>query len=159
MSINIYISIYLFSSQENSESLCNKELLLLQQCLRGNPKAYCVWLHRRWVMEHSPTPNWNNEKSLCDLFLKYDERNCKGVGVATYVMGVAFFLVHCWDYRRYVIKKAGITPNEEFQYSADKISANFSNYSAWHYRSKLLPLLHPSTTIKSGIENEALLKG
>lgn len=42
-----------------------------------NPKAYCVWLHRRWVLEHSPDPQWVYEKSLCDLFLKHDERNCE----------------------------------------------------------------------------------
>ena len=28
-------------------------------------------------MEHSPLPDWKDEKALCDLFLKYDERNCE----------------------------------------------------------------------------------
>ena len=48
---------------------------------------------------------------------------------------------------------------EEFAFTYDKIAANFSNYSAWHYRSKLLPLLHPSPVKKGGVAEEALLKG
>lgn len=70
-----------------------------------------------------------------------------------------FFVVHCWDYRRYIIKKAGISPQDEFQYSFDKIATNFSNYSAWHYRSKLLPLLHPSKSVEGAIDETAMKNG
>ena len=115
-------------SKEETIALLNKELSLLEQCLRVNPKSYCIWLHRRWVMTHSPAPDWTRDKSLCDLFLKHDERN-----------------FHCWDYRRFVVSQAGITPEEEFAFSYSKIASNFSNYSAWHYRSKLLPQLRPGS--------------
>ncbi|XP_019849488.1 PREDICTED: geranylgeranyl transferase type-2 subunit alpha-like [Amphimedon queenslandica] len=128
-------------SQEDSETMCKTELNILERCLRVNPKAYCVWLHRRWVLEHSPAPQWAHEKQLCDLFLNHDERN-----------------FHCWDYRRYVIRKAGIPPSDEFKYSFDKIATNFSNHSAWHYRSKLLPLLHPSHSSSNGIDENAMKK-
>jgi len=49
-------------------------------------------------------------------------------------------LVHAWNYRRYAL--AGIPmkrPEEnELAYTERKISSNFSNFSAWHQRSKIL---------------------
>lgn len=56
-------------------------------------------------------------------------------------------LVHAWNYRRYVL--ASIPPNpvgsmaplrtpaSELAYTRKKIEANFSNFSAWHQRSKI----------------------
>lgn len=66
--------------------------------------------------------------------------------------------VHCWDYRRYAIAKAVVPADKELQFCDEKIQKNFSNYSSWHYRSQLLPILHPHETDSSRPISEAKLK-
>jgi len=178
------------------------ELKVTTQCLERNPKAYGIWLHRKWTLQHylrkycSQHDESNSinilqyELHLCKEFLNLDERN-----------------FHCWNYRRFVVSVMGVleqskrcgdvsmknliidgswewlqkdmdtlidsvvmgpqmvhpTINQSFalssistnssgskispilrtewEYTTLKIQANFSNYSAFHYRSKLLPLL------------------
>jgi geranylgeranyl transferase type-2 subunit alpha len=36
-----------------------------------------------------------------------------------------------------------VPDEDELKFSKKRIDSNFSNYSSWHYRSKLLPRLHP----------------
>lgn len=70
----------------------------------------------------------------------------------------SFISVHVWDYRRYVVEKAKVSPENELNYCTDKIQKNISNYSSWHHRSKLLPSLYPHVTDKSRPINEEKLK-
>ena len=58
-------------------------------------------------------------------------------------------LVLAWDYRRYVV---GSMPSRrsdkaELAYTTKKIEANFSNFSAWHQRTKVLSSLWASGEI------------
>ena len=99
-----------------------KELELTQQCLMVNPKSYGSWYHRCHCMLAMASPEWAREVALCDRYLSMDERN-----------------FHCWDYRVFAASSA----ENELAFTMDRINVNFSNYSAWHRRSKLLPLLHP----------------
>ena len=99
-----------------------KELELTQQCLMTNPKSYGAWHHRWFCLDQAgEAADWEREVGLCDRFLQADERN-----------------FHCWDYRQVVAVRAGRGEEAELEFSREKINENFSNYSAWHYRSKLL---------------------
>jgi geranylgeranyl transferase type-2 subunit alpha len=54
--------------------------------------------------------------------------------------------VLAWDYRRYVIASMPVRRSEktELAYTTKKIEANFSNFSAWHQRTKVLSSLWAS---------------
>ncbi|XP_012218287.1 geranylgeranyl transferase type-2 subunit alpha [Linepithema humile] len=108
-------------NEEDYKQLLETEMSLTESCLRENPKSYSVWHQRCWVMKQMPESDWKKELSLCAKCLNLDERN-----------------FHCWDYREFVVQKARISNEEEFEFSTKKILNNFSNYSSWHYRSRIL---------------------
>ncbi|XP_063057075.1 geranylgeranyl transferase type-2 subunit alpha [Engraulis encrasicolus] len=114
--------------QEEVQKKYDAELSFLETCLRVNPKSYGCWYHRGWVCDRQPKPNWARELALCDECLALDDRN-----------------FHCWDYRRMVVKASGVPVDQELQFTDRLIGSNFSNYSSWHYRSTLLPLLQPES--------------
>ncbi|RHZ83245.1 hypothetical protein Glove_99g311 [Diversispora epigaea] len=117
-------------SLEEKQDRLGSELLFLQEIFKLNPKSYWIFNHRRWCLETIPDPDWHNELALVDKMLDMDSRN-----------------FHGWDYRRYVISKLTMHGDlksliqNEFDFTTTKINQNFSNYSAWHQRSKLLPKL------------------
>lgn len=127
-------------SKESLQSILTEEMILTQNCLKTNPKSYGAWHHRLWAMEFTPEPDWNKELKLCGFFLSMDERN-----------------FHCWDYRRLVGKKCKVNPQDELLFTNELIEKNFSNYSAWHYRSTLLPLVHPGA-VAGSVDEQILLK-
>ncbi|KAL1919759.1 uncharacterized protein VTP21DRAFT_1690 [Calcarisporiella thermophila] len=115
--------------QEEKQKTFERELTFLAQIIRLNPKSYWIFNHRRWCLQNMPTPDWDRELILVGKMLDLDARN-----------------FHGWDYRRYIIRNMESTSTSqpellrsEFDYTTQKLGQNFSNYSAWHNRSRLLP--------------------
>src|SRR5690606_5025892 len=61
-------------------------------------------------------------------------------------------------YRRLVSSKLNLPLCRELEFTTKRIDANFSNYSAWHYRSALLPKLYPPTVPDQVLEEKTLFK-
>ncbi|GAQ84030.1 RAB geranylgeranyl transferase alpha subunit [Klebsormidium nitens] len=105
-----------------------QELVLIFEALQVNPKAYGAWYHRKWILQlmgvHAPL---QREFKLLDKLLKQDERN-----------------FHGWAYRRFLVRQADAPDTQEMAFVQQKIDETFSNFSAWHYRSKLLTKMHLS---------------
>nr|ACO11797.1 Geranylgeranyl transferase type-2 subunit alpha [Lepeophtheirus salmonis] len=137
---NFRKEIYL-GSQKKSDEILQAECEITKRCLEIQPKSYCTWHHRLWVLStYNKDPSfWDLELRLCNTYLTLDERN-----------------FHCWDYRRFVLtqRNAPDQHEEELNYSMDRIKTNFSNYSAWHYRSKLL---EKEITSNESIRNSELI--
>ncbi|KAF7295305.1 Rab geranylgeranyltransferase [Mycena indigotica] len=132
------------SSPSAINDLLTEDLNMTTAALRLHPKVYWIWNHRRWCLENVPNgpgtdeegdidgwrkTNWDREMFVVDKMLDADSRN-----------------FHAWSYRRYVLAGMPVRRPEttELAYTTRKIEANFSNFSAWHQRTKLLTSLWAS---------------
>ncbi|CAM9460706.1 unnamed protein product [Ascophyllum nodosum] len=114
-------------TEEALRDLFREELSLSVDCIKRNPKSYSAWHHHKWALEKGldslgGTLALREELALCAQFLELDGRN-----------------FHCWAYRMWVAQVMGLSVEEDFDFTTAKIKQNFSNYSAFHFRSKLLP--------------------
>ncbi|KAK0526604.1 Rab geranylgeranyltransferase [Tilletia horrida] len=139
-------------------ALLQDDLELTMHALRAHPKVYWIWSHRTWCLDSLPDPKrdgskWKKELKLVEHMLDLDPRN-----------------FHGWDYRRHLLVQLSLslssspssssdpTPSlpatttfpdilptpllkQELAYTLRKIESNFSNFSAWHQRSRVLPAL------------------
>jgi geranylgeranyl transferase type-2 subunit alpha len=150
-------------SLDELEEFVKKELTLIEQCLRANPKSYHSWFHRRWILQQGTKVDYAHELILCDKCLKLDDRNCEYKFSSPLIFGTMFTLcypkVHCWDYRRFIVQMSDTPIESELDFSTERIKSNFSNYSSWHYRSELLPRIYPSKDSGTCIDLAKLSEG
>ncbi|KIM87553.1 hypothetical protein PILCRDRAFT_815105 [Piloderma croceum F 1598] len=134
------------SSPEEINSLLASELSMTTAALKAHPKVYWIWNHRQWCLENVPEgpgqdgadfhgwrkANWDRELYVVEKMLDADARN---------------FLA--WNYRRYVLASMPIQRPKvsELTYTTRKIETNFSNFSAWHQRSKVYTSLWDSGSL------------
>jgi len=85
-------------------------------------KSYCLWSHRRWILNQlrvrSELTNYilDNEMRVVEKIHKLDSRN-----------------FHAWSFRKFLIDSHNVIV-DDFEYSTKLIEADFSNYSAWYLR-------------------------
>lgn len=58
------------------QQLLEADLQLTNASLKLNPKVYCVWEHRKWVLETMPDADWGFEFKMVEMYLEKDARNC-----------------------------------------------------------------------------------
>jgi hypothetical protein len=147
-----------------------------------NHRRWCLHkLPTDGTSEEARQRKWREELSLVDMMLDMDARNCTYACVAHTVMG--------WNYRRWVIAELAATMHEadvevppfpvslssplnpavrtahlklahdELRYTLRKIESNFSNFSAWHNRSKLLPRVWDAEKLDESAKATERIKG
>lgn len=134
---------------------------MTMRALKTHPKVYWIWNHRRWCLENIPSgPGqtgeesaehwkqgaWEKDLSVAEQMLDADSRNCASRFHPLLNPHLMVLQVHAWDYRRYILTKMpkARPPKTELTYTKMKILSNFSNFSAWHQRSKVLSSLWSS---------------
>ncbi|DBA77983.1 TPA: Rab geranylgeranyltransferase, variant 2 [Trebouxia sp. C0004] len=95
-----------------------------QTALTRNPKSYSSWHHRKWIIQTHLVP-LDAELRLVKQFMQADSRN-----------------FHCWSYWRLLVKLMGLSAEDQESYILGRIEDNFSNYSAWHERTRVLQALN-----------------
>ncbi|KAI0986580.1 hypothetical protein GJ496_004547 [Pomphorhynchus laevis] len=107
---------------EERLNIFKNELRFNAVCLSQNPKSYASWFHRKWCLQAMDNATLLEEMDICKEYLSRDERN-----------------FHCWAYWYFLTNEINLlTPEQCLAFVTEKLIENFSNYSAWHYRSMLL---------------------
>ena len=122
--------------------LIKSDLLFLIPLLRSFPKCYWIWNYRLWLLDEAkrllPLPLarglWQEELALVGRMLSLDSRNFHGWGCRRFVVETLEMLLSEGTTRKTMAP-------EEFEYAKKMISTNLSNFSAWHYRTKLIQRL------------------
>lgn len=115
------------------------DLDLAFAALARHPKAYPAWQHRLWLLSDTPVTRALPEGARASALAA--EFAMSGVLLAR--DGRNF---HGWAHRMRVRAAApdvrGSAPADELAFVTAKINADFANYSAWHHRSVILPVLN-----------------
>jgi geranylgeranyl transferase type-2 subunit alpha len=115
-------------SKPDSERLAvmKKELKVLNGVMVDlrMTKSYCLWNHRRWLLQQLRPVYYEvipGELKLVSKILGLDARN-----------------FHAWSYRHWLRENFESVELDDIEYSKKLIEKDFSNYSAWFLRLKAL---------------------
>ena len=151
------------------KSLQRKSVTLTQAALERNPKAYGASMRRKWILQHVKASSsvLQAELALTAQFLELDERNFHCWNHRRFVVAclaaaeanqgdeskTEYVYTGQWAEPAMGIQlvppaTSGASPPQpitdellqtEWDFTTEKIQDNFSNFSAFYYRSQLLP--------------------
>ena len=145
-----------------NQELLQDDLSLTEHALRAHPKVYWIWNHRMWCLTQSSSEHvWQRELRLVEKMLDLDPRNFHGWNcrraivqhLALSILSPHSSTTACSPTNptfpallsdTSVISSPAklellTLAEKELSYTLKKIESNFSNFSAWHQRTLLLP--------------------
>jgi geranylgeranyl transferase type-2 subunit alpha len=150
-------------------ALVTEELRVSAAGITRNPKSYPAWHHRQWIVARFPAQiDFVEEQGLCGKLLDADERNfhcwnyrrwcvalaatrafsaesgSAGSGETTTAATASTLVTDAVKAGEAMCSLPSTSPfsvHSELAYTLARINKNFSNYSAWHYRSHLLLMI------------------
>lgn len=107
--------------------ILENNLKLTTKLLKSDPKSYCIWSFRQWLVSQLFTMSSSNqvivaELELCKYMLTKDEKN-----------------FHVWNYRHW-LNGLSVDIEVAIEFVHSKIKANPFNFSPYHFLTKHLPL-------------------
>lgn len=101
-------------------------LKLTTKLLKSDPKSYCIWSFRQWLVSQLYRQSNTNdvilaELELCKLMLMKDEKN-----------------FHVWNYRHW-LNSLNVDIEVAIGFVHTKIKTNPFNFSPYHFLTKHLP--------------------
>ncbi|KAI3631824.1 hypothetical protein MIR68_010297 [Amoeboaphelidium protococcarum] len=143
------------ADESQSQKVMIREMLKFNlKCMKMNPKSYWSWNFRQWLFNQFQCVVVDDqiikeEVVLINRLLDADDRNFHGWDYRRWFMGT--FMNNSGDIddsvpvqtdslkvvNSVIDTYSAQLRDAEMEYCLTKIKANFSNYSAWHYRSKM----------------------
>ncbi|EPZ32739.1 hypothetical protein O9G_000814 [Rozella allomycis CSF55] len=123
---------------ERAKILLENDLNLTKRCIQSFPKSYCVWFHRKWILNNSEKEWLNIEKELAlteiiNFLLKFIDDEKRNLEFC-----LNFSNYSAWHHRSNMIlnmhndeKREAITKDIEFIKNA--IFTEPNDQSAWFY--------------------------
>ena len=118
-------------SDADSLTKYSEELKFTQLAIMKNPKIYCHWEYRRYILQQAYNKRQANptvvqaiiakEYRLCWALLDLDSRN-----------------FHCWNHRKWLSNLVDASIEDELTFTNDFRQKDPGNYSALHHRSMIL---------------------
>lgn len=110
----------------------NEELDFTLNSIMKNPKIYCHWEYRRFILKECLKRKSNETASMIQAIIKKEYKLCRAL------LDVDCRNFHCWNHRKWLSNLVNASFEDEMNFTDDFRQKDPGNYSALHYRSVIL---------------------